>query len=350
VSDEIRDEWPHLRDWRHLVREHDDTAQEDEGLRERKKRLMRQQISDTATWMFLERGFDDVKVTEIAAACGVSEKTVYNYFPTKESLVLDREDVMASAIQRALGPGASQVPPVEAMVQIMREQLDELISYWEANDLSDMTAIRDFTNLVEETPALRAAQLEMTSRLAQVAAEAMATRAGVDPNDPEPQIAAEALVGLWRIFFAAIVRFSDEEHSPAEVRVDVMAVVRRAARLIDTGLWSFGMTVQGVNGREQLRVAAEASDEVRKQVVIAMKQARDAWRQIKSDIKDQVHEDRDLFRSAKHTSQQQIRQAAQQLKRDAQASKQALQRETREAILARQRVRRPPSAPPRRKP
>jgi AcrR family transcriptional regulator len=47
-------------------------APETEGLRERKKRLMRQQLSDTATRMFLERGFDGVRVTEIAEACGVS--------------------------------------------------------------------------------------------------------------------------------------------------------------------------------------------------------------------------------------------------------------------------------------
>ena len=51
-------------------------AAEAGGLRERKKRLMRQQLSDTATRMFMERGFDGVRVTEIAEACGVSEKTV----------------------------------------------------------------------------------------------------------------------------------------------------------------------------------------------------------------------------------------------------------------------------------
>src|SRR5689334_11485929 len=60
-----------------------------EGLRERKKRLLRQQLSDTATRMFIERGFDAVRVTEVAEACGVSDKTVFNYFPTKEALVLD---------------------------------------------------------------------------------------------------------------------------------------------------------------------------------------------------------------------------------------------------------------------
>ena len=79
--------------------EDDATALPLEGLRERKKRQMRKLISDTATAMFLERGFDEVRVTEVAAQCGVSEKTVYNYFPTKESLLLDREEDSAVAIR-----------------------------------------------------------------------------------------------------------------------------------------------------------------------------------------------------------------------------------------------------------
>jgi AcrR family transcriptional regulator len=62
------------------------------SLREDKKRQMRRQLSDTATRMFLERGFDGVRVAEVARACGVSEKTVFNYFPTKEALLLDRRD------------------------------------------------------------------------------------------------------------------------------------------------------------------------------------------------------------------------------------------------------------------
>src|SRR6202789_3569102 len=79
-------------------------AGQDEGLRDRKKRLMRQQLTDTATLMFMERGFDAVRVAEVAAACGVSEKTVFNYFPTKESLILDREEEMAEGLHKALGP------------------------------------------------------------------------------------------------------------------------------------------------------------------------------------------------------------------------------------------------------
>src|SRR5450432_2749303 len=72
------------------------------GLRERKKRLMRQQLSDTATELFLERGFDAVRVADVAAACGVSEKTVFNYFPTKESLLLDRLEGTMAALRAGL--------------------------------------------------------------------------------------------------------------------------------------------------------------------------------------------------------------------------------------------------------
>src|SRR5580658_3443923 len=94
-----------------------------EGLRERKKRAMRQLISDTATSMFLERGFEEVRVAEVAAACEVSEKTVYNYFPTKESLVLDREEPMAADIRRTLGPGGPPMSPIQAAVELITAEV-----------------------------------------------------------------------------------------------------------------------------------------------------------------------------------------------------------------------------------
>ncbi|MFL5871773.1 MAG: TetR/AcrR family transcriptional regulator, partial [Solirubrobacterales bacterium] len=58
-----------------------------EGLRERKKRRTREAIAETARRLFAERGFEAVPIAEIARAADVSEKTVFNYFPTKEDLV-----------------------------------------------------------------------------------------------------------------------------------------------------------------------------------------------------------------------------------------------------------------------
>src|SRR6201984_3267778 len=61
------------------------------GLRERKKALTRQLIADTAARLFADRGYENVAVGDVAREAEVAEQTVYNYFPTKEQLVTDRE-------------------------------------------------------------------------------------------------------------------------------------------------------------------------------------------------------------------------------------------------------------------
>jgi AcrR family transcriptional regulator len=70
------------------------------GLRERKKANTRLAISNVATKMFIERGFDDVTVAEVAAAADVSVATIFNYFETKEELFFDREGETIEAQRR----------------------------------------------------------------------------------------------------------------------------------------------------------------------------------------------------------------------------------------------------------
>jgi AcrR family transcriptional regulator len=229
-----------------------------EGLRERKKRQMRQLISDTATEMFLERGFDDVRVTEVAERCGVSEKTVYNYFPTKESLLLDREQAMTVALRAAFGPGAPARSPTQAALEVLKGELELLRPNWDALHVGEPRFER-FADLVENTPSLRAAQRDLMDRLVQVVAEAMADRAGVSPDDPEPQIAAAAILGLWRIQYQALRLYSGGSRGFEQVYEEVTSEVARAARLIDSGLWAFEVMVQGRGTQEQMRAAAEAA-------------------------------------------------------------------------------------------
>ena len=210
-----------------------------EGLRERKKRLMRQQLSDTATQMFVARGFDAVRVAEVAEACGVSEKTVFNYFPTKESLVLDRLETTMASIRTGLAePG---VPPVEAALRILDQELSGMTAWLAGQDdpAQAAQAIRRFGGLIRATPSLRAYQSDMMDQFVSVAAEVLAARAGMNPGDPEPQIAARALLGLWHVQAESLRKHLDGARTPAQVHEMVTADVRRAARLIDAGLGSF---------------------------------------------------------------------------------------------------------------
>src|SRR4051794_37232709 len=65
------------------------------GLRAFKKARTRLAISDVATRLFVEHGFEHVTVAQIAEAAEVSTKTVFNYFTSKEELFFDRaEDVI----------------------------------------------------------------------------------------------------------------------------------------------------------------------------------------------------------------------------------------------------------------
>src|SRR6185437_11856889 len=210
-----------------------------EGLRERKKRLMRQQLSDTATAMFLERGFDGVRVAEVAAACGVSEKTVFNYFPVKEALVMDRLEATLAALSAGLSdPGLT---PVEAALRVLGQELGAMTGLLAVQEdaARARAAVRRFGDLIRATPSLRAYQADMTDQAVSAAAEVLAVRAGTAADAPEPQIAARALLGLWRVQADSLRRHLDRAATPALLREQVTADVRRAARLIDTGLRGF---------------------------------------------------------------------------------------------------------------
>jgi AcrR family transcriptional regulator len=210
-----------------------------EGLREHKKRMMRQQLSDTATQMFMEHGFDAVRVSQVGQACGVSEKTVFNYFPTKESLILDRLEATMTSMRTGLAePGVS---PVQAALQILDHELGAMTSWIAAQDDPALAGamIQRFGTLIRATPSLRAHQSDMMDQFTAVAAAILAERAAMSPDDPEPQIAATALLGLWRIQFQALPKYLDGTRTPAQVHQAVTADVHRAAQLINTGLSSF---------------------------------------------------------------------------------------------------------------
>ena len=251
-----------------------------EGLRERKKRLTRALISDTATAMFLERGFDDVKVADIADACGVSEKTVYNYFPTKESLLLDLEAELAASLWRTLGPDSRAGSPVAGMLELVEAQLEEIYRTWLAEG---MELFRRFAELIDATPSLQTAQRDMSDRLERTAAEALAARTGVSPDDPEPRIAAASLVAMWRIYYDAIRRCSLEDRSADETRILVTEELRRAARVVESGLWWFGTLMEGRGSRQQFKTAGDAAQLAGRQVVAAIRQARAAWEQLQRE-------------------------------------------------------------------
>lgn len=210
-----------------------------EGLRERKKRTMRHQLSDAATRMFLERGFDAVRVADVAEACGVSEKTVYNYFPTKEALLLDRLESTAGALRTYLADPA--LSPVAAMLKVLDHELDGVVTILAADPDPDQAIARygRFGDLIRDTPSLRAYRSDTSARFTDVAAEVLAARSGLQVGAPETQVAAAALLGLWRVQIRSLRTHLYPGRSLSDVIDTVAREVRRAAVLIERGLATF---------------------------------------------------------------------------------------------------------------
>jgi AcrR family transcriptional regulator len=207
-----------------------------ESLRERKKRQTRQLLTDTATEMFLAKGFDAVRVSEIAEACGVSEKTVFNYFPTKEALLMDRLDGTSDALPAALADPART--PVQAALGVLSEELASMMGQFAAQRSFRQGAeqYRRFSALLWSTPALRAYQSAISERVTAEAAKVLAERSGQAPEDPEPRITAAALLALWPIQYRSLERRLGTAESVDQLCAAVTEDVRRAAGVLERGL------------------------------------------------------------------------------------------------------------------
>ncbi len=176
------------------------------GLRERKKRQTYELIAETARRLFAERGFDAVTVAEIARAADVSEKTVFNYFPTKEDLFYSRleafEDELLQAI-RMREPGESALAAFRALLLQRRGVFDLQAS---GGDAEATRRLHTMSRLVTESPALLARERRVFDRYAAALAELLAEETGADPGDVEPRAAANALLGVHR----ALIDYSRE--------------------------------------------------------------------------------------------------------------------------------------------
>lgn len=77
----------------------------------------RARIAEVATGLFLERGFDDVTIAEVAAAAGVSKVTVFSHFERKEDLLFDRLPDVVDIVRTAISERADDISAVETLRQ-----------------------------------------------------------------------------------------------------------------------------------------------------------------------------------------------------------------------------------------
>jgi AcrR family transcriptional regulator len=96
----------------------------EQGLRDRKKAQTRERIADVAAGLFADRGYEAVSILDVARAADVSDQTVYNYFPAKQDLVLDRAEEIRERYGRVLLERPRGTSPADALRPLVAEDID----------------------------------------------------------------------------------------------------------------------------------------------------------------------------------------------------------------------------------
>jgi AcrR family transcriptional regulator len=208
------------------------------GLRERKKEQTRRLIADTARRLFAERGFDAVRVAEIAQAADVAEKTVFNYFPTKEDLFYSGME----AFEERLLDAVREREPGETVLDAFRRFVlrpDGVFAMRGGGEDGGRAAteqLRTITRVITESPALLARERQVLARYADTLAELIASETGAGPDDLEPRIAAHALIGVHRSLIEYVRRRVATGASAAQIAGELGEQGEQAFALLERGL------------------------------------------------------------------------------------------------------------------
>jgi AcrR family transcriptional regulator len=152
-------------------------------LAQRKRQLVRQEIARAAWLLFAERGYEDTTVAEIARAAGISRRSFFRYFSSKEDVAVGTSDALAEDVLAAFARRPASEPPLVAIERALRPAIE--------TRLADAAESRAIMSLLRESRTLRRALLERHARLEERLARLIALRTGADRRrDPTPALLA----------------------------------------------------------------------------------------------------------------------------------------------------------------
>jgi AcrR family transcriptional regulator len=203
------------------------------GLRERKKQQTRQAIAETAQRLFAERGFDAVTVAEVARDADVSVGTVFNYFPAKEDLFYAGMEAFEAQLVDAVRERAAGESVLEAFRRFVLDGTRRLA----AEEVADV--IVGAARLVTASPALQAREREIVADYTSALAALIAEETGAGPDDVEPWVVANALMGAQRSLVAYVRKRVLAGRQGPKLAADARAQGRRAFARLEQGLGDY---------------------------------------------------------------------------------------------------------------
>ncbi len=165
------------------------------SLRTRKQQVVRDALSAAAEELFLARGFEAVTVEEIAQAAGVSRRTFFRYYQSKEDVMVEHLDRNGERLLAELAARPLDEPPLLAI----RNALVPAVEY----SLAEPHLVRSTIRLLRETSTLRRAVMERRNRLEERIAALMGQRMNAASHDNTPMLLAFLMRALHDTAFNA---------------------------------------------------------------------------------------------------------------------------------------------------
>jgi AcrR family transcriptional regulator len=188
--------------------------------RSRKRLATRQVISDVATRLFSERGFENVTVGEIAEAADVGRMTVFNHFPRKEDMFFDRDEEGREAVRQALRRRDPSVSPIETLRVLAHRLIAEHSPFLRFNAGS-----QGFIATIEASETLKARARAIRDEIARVVAVALSECVGREPTDPSAALAAGLLLATWTVAFLQAHRTFRRTNNEAAAQAAFLDIV-----------------------------------------------------------------------------------------------------------------------------
>jgi len=152
-------------------------------LQERKQEFVRAELADAAWALFARKGYEATTVAEIADAAGVSRRTFFRYYGSKEEVLVATSDAVAEEMLAAVAAR----PPSEAPLLAIKGALVPVLE----RSLADPERSRAIIRLLRESSSLRRAMLDRHARMEERLAEHLAERLGSDTmSDSTPALLA----------------------------------------------------------------------------------------------------------------------------------------------------------------
>ncbi|MFW8609050.1 TetR/AcrR family transcriptional regulator [Rhizobium beringeri] len=199
--------------------------------RSRKRLATRQGISTAATRLFLERGFDQVTVDEIAATADVGRMTVFNHFPRKEDMFFDRDEEGREMLREALRQRDPSVSPIETLRLLAHRLVAEESPY-----VRFSAGSQGFFETIEASDTLKARARAIRDEIAHVVTAALAECVGRKPDDPDAHLAAGLLLATWTVGFIQAHRTFRQGQDTAEAKAVFLAAVDKGTTGLNAAL------------------------------------------------------------------------------------------------------------------